>query len=145
MNRMTMNINPFFIMFVGSILYSMVFMPFTMIDSPSDFRVSPSQLYSAVSMSAAMVLLETVMHPLSLTWTLITVFVFIVSLICLRYQVGVTDTEYLHDMIPHHSMAVLTSKAILKKTQNKEIYDLAEKILRAQREGLMLMKRLASY
>jgi uncharacterized protein (DUF305 family) len=92
-----------------------------------------------------MVILETFMHTLSTFGWIATIATFVLALLCLRYQFGVTDTEYLHDMIPHHSMAVLTSKAILQTTQNPDIANLAQNILATQVQEIEQMKQLAAY
>ena len=137
--------NPFFIMFVGSICIHMFLMPLLMLDTITDFRLSPTQFYGAVCMACSMVILETFMHTLSANGWIATIATFVIALICLRYQFAVTDTEFLHDMIPHHSMAVLTSKAILQKTQNPDIANLAQNILATQVKEIEQMKQLAAY
>ena len=132
-------------MFFGSIVIHVFLMPLIMIDNVSDFRLSPTQFYGAVCMACSMVTLEAFMHPLPLEGWLITCALFFCALYCLRFQIGITDTEYLHDMIPHHSMALLTSKAILKKTHNHSVFSLAKKIEMTQAEEIAAMKRLAAY
>jgi hypothetical protein len=41
---------------------------------------------------------------------------------CIRNQLFIDESEYINGMIPHHSMAVLMSKELLKKALNKDIY-----------------------
>jgi uncharacterized protein (DUF305 family) len=45
-------------------------------------------------------------------------------------------------MIPHHSMALHTSKHILEHTDNPHIKELAENIIRTQKNEIELMKKL---
>ena len=92
-----------------------------------------------------MIILESFVHTLSWNGWVVVLCLLIASLLGIRYQVGVMDTEYLHDMIPHHSMAVLTSRAILKKTNNVEVYTVAKQILDAQLSEIQQMKTLTAY
>ena len=45
-------------------------------------------------------------------------------------------------MVEHHSMALLTSQEILKKTDNYDIAKLAKNIIQTQSDELVVMKRL---
>lgn len=49
-----------------------------------------------------------------------------------HYENGMTDDMYIHHMIPHHQVAVVMSKQILKTTRNDFIIDLAYKIIHNQ-------------
>jgi len=116
-----------------------------MIANITDFRVSLTQVYAAIFMGASMVVVEALMHPLSLHgWCAVCVLL-IGSVLCLRYQVGVSDTEYLHDMIPHHSMALLTSRPRIWKTKNPVIRELTLGIVNTQEREIAAMKSLAAY
>jgi hypothetical protein len=57
-----------------------------------------------------------------------------------RSQITVTDIDYMEGMIPHHSIAILTSK----RAQIKDIRvrKLADKIIEAQRKEIMEMQWL---
>jgi hypothetical protein len=59
-----------------------------------------------------------------------------------RKQVGVNDNAYLSEMIEHHSMAVLTSSEIIKKTKNPKVKKLAKEILAKQKEEIKIMRSL---
>ena len=127
-------------MFFGMFVISFLVMPFVMIDRPADWRPSLNQAYGALFMSAAMVLL---MRPRG--WALwLSVGLMAVAAAGVRWQIGVGDREYLHDMLPHHSMAVLTSRAALMKTQSPEVYQLASGILKTQQEEIAAMKGMLS-
>ncbi|WP_425388580.1 DUF305 domain-containing protein [Croceicoccus bisphenolivorans] len=60
----------------------------------------------------------------------------------MRSQVSVTDCEYMSAMIPHHSIAVLTSE----RTQIKDACarELANGIIRAQRKEIAEIKWLVN-
>lgn len=115
-----------------------------MINSLADYRLSLNQLYMASFMSFAMVLLEATMHPMPVAAWLVTVIGLVFSIIAYRSQWLVGDREYLNDMIPHHSMAVLTSRTRLERTVDRRIKQLAETILNAQVKEIGLMKLLTS-
>ena len=65
--------------------------------------------------------------------------VFVLSLIFLRTQTFVSDTQYMQAMIPHHSSAILTSKHA--NLQDPEVKKLAEDIIKAQEREIAQMKQ----
>lgn len=130
------------IMFFGMAIISFFIMPFVMINSPADWRPSLNQAYAAIFMGASMVVLEGYMHPMPTIGWIITIALLVISVYAIRTQWGVTSREYLHDMIPHHSMAVLTSKAQIQNRDNMQIANLAEKIYATQVEEIEYMKKI---
>ena len=46
-------------------------------------------------------------------------------------------------MIEHHSMALLTSEEILKKTDNYDVAKLAKNIIQTQKDEIRVMETLA--
>ena len=65
----------------------------------------------------------------------------ILGAICLvRSQVTVTDTDYMEGMIPHHSIAILTSERA--KIKDIRVRKLADEIIKAQRKEIMEMEWL---
>lgn len=63
-----------------------------------------------------------------------------VSTVLVRQQIPIDDVKWLRAMIPHHSIAILTSnKADLK---DPEVKKLAEEIIKAQEEEIAEMKRM---
>lgn len=137
------SLKPHILMFFGMFLISLLMTPI-MINSLADYRLSLNQLYMASFMSFAMVLLEATMHPMPVAAWLVTVIGLVFSIIAYRSQWLVGDREYLNDMIPHHSMAVLTSRTRLERTVDRRIKQLAETILNAQVKEIGLMKLLTS-
>ena len=59
-----------------------------------------------------------------------------------RKQFAIKDKQYLEEMIEHHSMALLTSEEILKKTDNYDIAKLAKNIKSQQTDELRVMNEL---
>ena len=57
-----------------------------------------------------------------------------------RSQVTVTDTDYMEGMIPHHSIAILTSERA--KIKDIRVRKLADDIIKAQRKEIMEMEWL---
>ena len=57
-----------------------------------------------------------------------------------RSQVTVTDTDYMEGMIPHHSIAILTSERA--KIKDVRVRKLADEIIKAQRREIMEMEWL---
>tara|TARA_R110000851_G_scaffold333512_2_gene514270 strand:+ start:13473 stop:14039 length:567 start_codon:yes stop_codon:yes gene_type:complete len=57
-----------------------------------------------------------------------------------RSQVTVTDTDYMEGMIPHHSIAILTSERA--KIKDVRVRKLADDIIKAQRKEIMEMEWL---
>ncbi|MDF1600885.1 DUF305 domain-containing protein [Mesorhizobium sp. YIM 152430] len=66
--------------------------------------------------------------------------VFTGSLYLVRSQESVQDVAYMRAMIPHHSIAILTSERA--KISDPRVRELADEIIRAQREEIGEMKRL---
>ena len=70
------------------------------------------------------------------------VIVFAVSLWLVRSQTTVEDVSYMRAMIPHHSIAILTSERA--NISDPRVRKLADKIIESQREEINEMKALIS-
>jgi folate-binding Fe-S cluster repair protein YgfZ len=57
-----------------------------------------------------------------------------------RSQVTVTDTDYMEGMIPHHSIAILTSERA--RIDDPRVRELADEIIKAQRREIKEMEWL---
>ena len=66
--------------------------------------------------------------------------VFSISLFLLRSQTLVDDTDYMQAMIPHHSIAILTSERA--EISDPRVRELADEIIEAQRREIKEMKNL---
>jgi hypothetical protein len=132
----------FIYMFFSMMIIHLFVMPWVMIDSPSDFRLSLNGVYMATFGASVMVLFEAFIHPMSSTGWLLTLGLMIASAAAVRWQIGIDDKQYLQDMIPHHSMAVLTSRARLRRTKDAAVRGLSEGILRSQISEIITMKNM---
>jgi len=72
----------------------------------------------------------------------IAVLIFGGSLILLRSQMTVQDASYMRGMIPHHSIAILTSERA--QISDPRVRKLADGIIEAQRREIAEMKALIS-
>ena len=107
---------------------------------------SETRAYMALIMGAimAMVMLSFMwsMYPnkgTNLAILLGSAVVFAVSLWLVRSQATVDDVSYMRAMIPHHSIAILTSERA--KISDPRVRELADGIIAAQRKEISEMKR----
>lgn len=128
-------------MFIGMVILQVFAMPYLMADSPRHVRFSVTQGWLGAAMGAAMVALGGALHPMPWWAWLLCGATGIAASLGYRYQIFVTDREYLHDMIPHHSMAILTSRFRLS-SPNPLIARLAEQIALAQKREIGEMQAL---
>ena len=68
------------------------------------------------------------------------VLIFGVSLFLVRSQSTIDDVDYMEAMIPHHSIAILTSERA--NISDPRVRELADAIIEAQRKEIAEMKRL---
>lgn len=137
------------IMFVFSFLIQYFVMPPIMVDSFDNITNNIGKVYMSVIMGLFMVLVEIGMHDMQYGSMSSTKYALIIGLVALfvylyRNQVGINDKQYLDGMIEHHSMAILTSEEILKKTDNYNVAKLAKNIIQKQKDELRDMKEMLS-
>ena len=135
------------VMFVTTFISQYFLMPPIFINNLNLHTNNLGKAYLSAFMGLFMVLVEAALHDyqyhvLSLkTYVLLAIglglFVYLY-----RNQVAVTDKEYLKGMIEHHSMAILTSEEILKKTDNYDVAKLAKNIIQTQKDEIREMERL---
>jgi Ca2+/Na+ antiporter len=135
------------VMFVGSFVVQYFLMPPIMIEQFSDFTNSLGKAYMSVIMGIFMVLIEVAMHDHQYDVCSTNFYVALIALLLLfiylyRKQVAIKDKQYLEGMIEHHSMALLTSKEILKKTDDYNIAKLGKNIISSQETEIKTMKSL---
>ena len=135
------------VMFVGSFVVQYFLMPPIMIEQFSDFTNSLGKAYMSVIMAIFMVLIEVGMHDHQYDVCSTNFYVALIGFLILfiylyRKQVSIKDKQYLEGMIEHHSMALLTSKEILKKTDDYNIAKLAKNIISSQETEIKTMKSL---
>lgn len=122
-----------FEMFVGMFMIQYVFMSYIQTNRPEHITNSVGKIYMCTIMGFFMVILGILMaRPFRRTDFLVVVSLLFVFIYLYKTQFGVSDSEYLKEMIEHHSMALLTSQKRLKKTKNPEVANFAAHILTIQ-------------
>ena len=145
---MKMNVLPsiLFMMFFSFIIQYYI-MSVVMTNDVTNIRNSLGKLYLSTIMAFLMGIVEVMMHDfyfgvLSLQYY-IPLFVLLGTLYYLyKSQYKINDKEYLNEMIEHHSMALLTSGEILKKTKDDNMILLADSIIKGQQKEISIMKQM---
>lgn len=142
--------NKNYIKFFGMILTSAIFMYIVMYLNTYEFGhvfFSEMRLYMTILSTAVMavVMLGFMMHMLedkkiNLGIVGVAVVVFVASLVLMRNQTTIDDVDYMEGMIPHHSIAILTSKRA--NISDPRVRELADEIIKAQNKEIAEMKKL---
>ena len=126
------------------IMYSVMFLN---VDQADHIYLSMTRLYMTLMMVTAMALLMLAMmrmmyknRKLNVIIILSSTAMFILSLIGVRTQTFVGDVQYMKGMIPHHSIAIMTSKNA--NIKDPEVRKLADGIIAAQEKEIAQMKRI---
>ena len=149
---MLTNFNYFLgLMMIVSFFIQYIIMSWVMTNDIQNIQHSLSKIYVSSIMAIIMGILEVFMHSVMTVsmskipfwYYYIPLFSSLVLFLWLyKNQVGVDDANYLNEMIEHHSMALLTSKEILKKTTNPQVKELAETIIKTQTDEIQQMKNI---
>lgn len=136
--------------FVLTLLCSFIIMygvMFLNVDEADHIYLSMTRLYMTLMMVTAMALLMLAMmrmmyknRKLNVIIILSSTAMFILSLIGVRTQTFVGDIQYMKGMIPHHSIAIMTSKNA--NIKDPEVRKLADGIIAAQEKEIAQMKRI---
>jgi O-antigen/teichoic acid export membrane protein len=112
-------------------------------DKWSDVRLSINDLYMALLMTGWMFLLQGIAMKHA-NYAIIGTVLVVASLFVIRFQILVSQDQYLQGMIPHHSMAVFLSKKQIEKSGNDEkILDgLPFSIVQSQQVEIGKMKQM---
>ena len=110
---------------------------------------SETRAYMALIMGAAMmvIMLSYMLHMYKSRSMNIAIYVgaivlFGAALWLVRSQITVSDVDYMEGMIPHHSIAILTSERA--QIQDIRVRELADEIIEAQRREISEMEWLIS-
>ncbi|MFL2075731.1 DUF305 domain-containing protein [Marinilactibacillus psychrotolerans] len=113
----------------------------------TDVKFSETRVYMAIMMGAVMAVIMILfmwkMYKNKKVNSMIlaaSVVVFGVSLWLVRSQTTVDDTSYMKAMIPHHSIAILTSERA--NISDPRVRELADGIIKTQKEEIQLMNNL---
>ena len=134
-------------MFIGSFIVKYFLMPPIMVNKLTYITNNIGKAYLATIMALSMVIIEVMMHDhqyhvLSTNWYAILFALLALFTYLYRKQIAIDDKQYLKGMIEHHSMAILTSEEILKKTDKYEVAKLAKNIIQSQTDELITMNDL---
>jgi uncharacterized protein (DUF305 family) len=126
------------------IMYGVMFLN---VDQADHIYLSMTRLYMTLMMIAAMAILMLAMmrmmytnRKLNTIIILSSIAVFILSLVGVRTQTFVGDVQYMKGMIPHHSIAIMTSKNA--NIKDPEVRKLADGIIAAQEKEIAQMKAI---
>jgi len=116
-----------------------------MTNALSDFTNSVGKAYLSVIMALYMVAFEIMMHDYQYGKVSTKLYCVVFGLVALfvylyRKQIGVDNKQYFNEMIEHHSMALLTSRRILEKTDDYNVAKLAKNIIEKQEEEIRVMR-----
>ncbi len=110
---------------------------------------SETRVFMALIMGAAMmvIMLSYMLHMYKSRTVNIAIYIsalvlFGASLWLVRSQITVSDLDYMEGMIPHHSIAILTSERA--QIQDLRVRELADEIIEAQRREIREMEWLIS-
>jgi hypothetical protein len=120
------------LMFMGMVVIQVFAMPYMMAERPDHVYFSVTQGWMGAAMGAAMVALGGILHPMPWWAWLVTLVVGVVSVLGYRLQWFITDAGYVREMIPHHSMALVTSRPRVRDSTDPVIVRLAEQIITVQ-------------
>ena len=112
------------------------------VDKLSDIRFSLNDIYMVGLMKGWMLFFMGLWYSYTkgAIYGLIVVLVFYLAI---RYQIFVSEKDYLNGMIPHHSMAIHMSKRL--KEKENSVQPLLDSIINGQEQEIELMKqRLAA-
>ncbi len=132
---------------IGCSFVIMYLTMFLNMDDVNDYHTSMTRIYMTLLMVApmaiVMILVMGKMYPSKKVnrWIIASAcLVFILSLIGLRSQAFIGDTQYLKAMIPHHSSAIMTSKNASIK--DPEVRKLADSIIASQEKEIQQMNKI---
>ena len=142
MNRVAM-------MVICSFIIQYFIMPPVMVNSITDITFTLGNAYLSLFMGLLMGVVEVIMYDMRYNVMSVKYYVslLIMSAVCVylyRYQIGINDKQYLEEMIEHHSMALLTSEKIVKKTDNYDVAALSKIILQTQTDEIIKMRDILS-
>ena len=135
------------VMFIGSFIVQYFLMPPIMVSNINYITNNIGKAYLATIMALSMVVIEVMMHDHQYHVLSTNLYAILFALLALftylyRKQIAIDDKQYLKGLIEHHSMAILTSEEILKKTDKYEVAKLAKNIIQSQSDELITMNDL---
>ncbi len=126
------------------LMYAIMFLN---VEQPDHIYLSMTRLYMTVLMICAMAVLMLMMMPMmytnkkiNLSIIISSIALFVLAFVGVHKQVGIGDIQYMKGMIPHHSIAIMTSKNAHIK--DARVRKLADGIIKTQVKEIAEMKAL---
>lgn len=126
------------------IMYAVMFLNVNAIDH---IYVNITRIYMTLLMISAMAILMLYRMPMMYTnkkknriITVVALLVFFLSFFGVHNQIGVSDIQYMRGMIPHHSIAIMTSENA--DIKDPRVRKLADGIIKTQVKEIAEMKSL---
>lgn len=126
------------------LMYGIMFLN---VDEADHIYLSMTRFYMTLMMVAAMAILMLATMRMMYTNTKLNIIIAIISVLAfsgslagVRTQTFVGDVQYMRGMIPHHSIAIMTSKHA--DIKDPEVRKLADGIIAAQEKEIAEMKKI---
>jgi len=126
-------------MFISMFIIQYVFMSYIMTNQVDNIMNSLGKVYISTIMGLLMII---IMDYRNIQHLSIYICLLILCIFLYKIQFGVNDKNYIKEMIEHHSMALLTSKQIIKKTGNSYVADIAQRIINTQESEIQEMRNI---
>jgi Ca2+/Na+ antiporter len=135
------------VMFIGSFLIQYFLMPPIMVNNRVYITNNLGKAYMSTIMAIFMLFLEVMMHDYQYKILSLNLYALLAGGLALfvylyKKQIAINDKQYMEGMIEHHSMALLTSEEILKKTNDYNVAKLAKNIIQQQQDEIKTMTAL---
>ena len=144
--------NKHVIQFIVMIIVGVLFNPMNALAYKiNDLYMSLTLLYSGILMASNMIWSHEIIHYFSMgefnkyAFIVGILLSILTTIILLRQQLFIDDTQWLKRMIPHHSTALTTTNQLLKNREkdfksNPQLFRLAKDIIYNQEREIVLMK-----
>jgi len=129
-------------------IVGVMFNPMNMLaHSISDIYLSLTLFYGGLLMASNMMWAHEIIHYLAMGHFngiifLLGITLSLIMTYVLRSQLMVGGDQWLKRMVSHHSTAITTTKKLLKKIKNPQLFRLAKGIIYNQRIEILYMKSL---
>ena len=118
----------------------MYFLMFFNIFELSHFTFSETRVYMSIMMGSVMAIIMLLFKKLNYIILGVSILTFGTSLWLVRSQATIDDSSWMKAMIPHHSIAILTSERA--DVSDPRVQELRDTIIKTQKEEIAEMKKL---
>ena len=137
------------IQFIIMIIVGVLFNPMNaLLFRITDLYFSLTLFYGGILMASNMVWAHEIIHYLSMghfnsyVFAIGLILSILTTMVLLRRQLFIDDTQWLKRMISHHSTALTTSHIIYNKTNDPKIKKLSKEIIDTQEKEIKIMKTI---